>query len=58
MVSSKPELNGLAKKAYKSYLRSVYLMPNKEIFQVDQLPLEEFATSLIVEIFESIEDQG
>jgi ATP-dependent RNA helicase DDX10/DBP4 len=46
IVASKPELNGLAKKAYKSYLRSVYLMPNKEIFQVDQLPLEDFATSL------------
>ena len=46
IVASKPDLNVLAKKAYKSYLRSVHLMPNKEIFQVDQLPLDEFATSL------------
>jgi ATP-dependent RNA helicase DDX10/DBP4 len=46
IVASKPELNGLAKKAYKSYIRSVFLMPNKEIFQVDKLPLDEFATSL------------
>ena len=46
IVASKPDLNNLAKKAYKSYLRSIYLMPNKEIFKVEELPLEEFATSL------------
>jgi ATP-dependent RNA helicase DDX10/DBP4 len=46
IVASKPELNGLAKKAYKSYLRSVYLMPNKEIFNVRELPFDDFATSL------------
>ncbi len=46
IVASKPELNDLAKKAYKSYIRSVHLMPNKEIFQVDQLPLDEYANSL------------
>ena len=46
IVASKPELNGLAKKAYKSYLRSVYLMPNKDIFKVEELPLDGFATSL------------
>jgi len=46
IVASKPDLNNLAKKAYKSYLRSIYLMPNKEIFKVEELPLEEFANSL------------
>ena len=46
IVASKPELNFRAKKAYKSYLRSVYLMPNKEIFKVEELPLDEFAASL------------
>jgi ATP-dependent RNA helicase DDX10/DBP4 len=46
IVASKPELNFLAKKAYKSYLRSIYLMPNKDIFKVQELPLDEFAASL------------
>lgn len=46
IVASRPELNQLAKKAFKSYLRSVYLMPNKEIFKVEELPLDEFASSL------------
>ena len=46
IVASKPELNFLAKKAYKSYLRSIYLMPNKDIFKVQELPLDEYAASL------------
>lgn len=46
IVASRPELNQLAKKAFKSYLRSVYLMPNKDIFKVEELPLDEFASSL------------
>ncbi len=46
IVASRPQLNALAKKAYKSYLRSVYLMPNKEVFKVDQLPLDDYAASL------------
>jgi ATP-dependent RNA helicase DDX10/DBP4 len=46
IVASKPQLNALAKKAYKSYLRSVHLMPNKDIFKVDQLPLDDYAASL------------
>lgn len=46
IVASKPALNALAKKAYKSYLRSVFLMPDKNIFKVEELPLDEFATSL------------
>lgn len=46
IVAARSGLNNLAKKAYKSYLRSVHLMPNKDVFKVNDLPLEEFATSL------------
>lgn len=46
IVASKSTLNDLAKKAYKSYIRSIYLMPNKEIFQVEQLPFDGYANSL------------
>jgi ATP-dependent RNA helicase DDX10/DBP4 len=49
IVASSPDTNLLAKKAFKSYLRSVHLMPNKQIYppgMVTTLPLEEFASSL------------
>jgi ATP-dependent RNA helicase DDX10/DBP4 len=49
IVASSPETNLLAKKAFKSYLRSVHLMPNKAIYPpgtVTSLPLEEYASSL------------
>lgn len=46
IVASKPDLNNLAKKAYKSYLRSVYLMPNKDIFKIEEIPFDEYAASL------------
>ena len=49
IVASSPDINLLAKKAFKSYLRSVYLMPNKSIYPSDMvlsLPLDEYATSL------------
>jgi ATP-dependent RNA helicase DDX10/DBP4 len=46
LVAANPKLNELAKKAFKSYVRSIYLMPNKEIFSVKDLPLEEYASSL------------
>jgi ATP-dependent RNA helicase DDX10/DBP4 len=49
IVASSPDINLLAKKAFKSYLRSVYLMPNKSIYPPDMvlsLPLEEYAASL------------
>jgi ATP-dependent RNA helicase DDX10/DBP4 len=40
-------MNLLAKKAFKSYIRSIHLMPNKQIFPgVTGLPLEEYAFSL------------
>jgi ATP-dependent RNA helicase DDX10/DBP4 len=49
IVASSPDTNLLAKKAFKSYLRSVHLMPNKAIYPpgtVTSLPLEEYASSL------------
>lgn len=49
IVASSPDINLLAKKAFKSYLRSVYLMPNKSIYpsnMVLSFPLDEYATSL------------
>mmetsp|Transcript_30047 Transcript_30047/g.65057 ORF Transcript_30047/g.65057 Transcript_30047/m.65057 type:complete len:766 (+) Transcript_30047:115-2412(+) len=46
IVAANPKLNELGKKAFKAYLRSVHLMPNKEVFRVLDLPLDDFATSL------------
>jgi len=47
VVAASPDMNLLAKKAFKSYLRSIHLMPNKQIFTgVTHLPLEEYALSL------------
>lgn len=47
LVASRPQLNELAKKAFKSYVRSIHLMPNKEIFGAAiDLPLAEYAISL------------
>jgi ATP-dependent RNA helicase DDX10/DBP4 len=46
IVASNPVIHTLAKKAFKSYIRSIYLMPDKDIFQVSNLPLDAFAASL------------
>ena len=47
IVAASPDMNLLAKKAFKSYIRSIHLMPNKKIFPgVTGLPLEEYAFSL------------
>jgi len=46
LVAANPKLNELARKAFKSYVRSIYLMPNKDIFSVSDLPLDEYASSL------------
>uniref|UniRef100_A0A8D0EHI0 ATP-dependent RNA helicase n=1 Tax=Strix occidentalis caurina TaxID=311401 RepID=A0A8D0EHI0_STROC len=40
------ELKDKAKRCFVSYLRSVYLMKNKEVFDVFKLPLAEYALSL------------
>lgn len=43
-VAADPELRQLAKKAFVSYLRSVYLQPNKDVFGPPaSLPVREFA---------------
>ncbi|KAL2311051.1 hypothetical protein Nmel_002738, partial [Mimus melanotis] len=40
------ELKEKAQRCFVSYLRSVYLMKNKEVFDVFKLPLAEYALSL------------
>jgi ATP-dependent RNA helicase DDX10/DBP4 len=41
-----PELKYLGQKAFASYVRAVYVMKDKEVFGLEKLPLEEFASSL------------
>ncbi|KAK6531167.1 ATP-dependent RNA helicase dbp4 [Arthrobotrys megalospora] len=41
-----PEIKYLGQKAFTSYARSVYVQKDKEIFDLEKLPLQEFATSL------------
>jgi len=43
------ELMHLAQKAFTSYMRSVYLMPNKEVFDVKKVDSVGFASSLGLE---------
>jgi ATP-dependent RNA helicase DDX10/DBP4 len=45
-VAADPQLKYLAERAFTSYLRSVWLQPDKEVFSVSGLDLEAFATSL------------
>ncbi|KAI9770629.1 MAG: ATP-dependent RNA helicase dbp4 [Geoglossum simile] len=46
MCFKDPELKYIGQKAFVSYVRSVYVQKDKEIFRIKDLPLEEFATSL------------
>ncbi|KAJ2002427.1 ATP-dependent RNA helicase dbp4, partial [Coemansia thaxteri] len=41
-----PEIKYLGQRAFVTYVRSVFLQKNKDVFSVDALPLEEFAESL------------
>ncbi|AAS51267.2 ACR040Wp [Eremothecium gossypii ATCC 10895] len=41
-----PELKYLAQKAFISYVRSIYIQKDTEVFKFNELPLEEFAASL------------
>ncbi|EGX53498.1 hypothetical protein AOL_s00006g364 [Orbilia oligospora ATCC 24927] len=41
-----PEIKYLGQKAFTSYARSVYVQKDKDIFDLEKLPLQEFATSL------------
>jgi ATP-dependent RNA helicase DDX10/DBP4 len=45
LVSQSPELLHLAKKAIICYLKSINLMPNKDIFTVEAIKLKELAES-------------
>ncbi|KAI4124739.1 MAG: hypothetical protein LQ338_004657 [Usnochroma carphineum] len=46
MCFKDPELKYLGQKAFISYVKSIHLQKDKEIFKLDQLPLEEFSASL------------
>jgi len=46
ICSKYPEIKYLGQKAFISYMRSVYLQSNKEVFDVHKLPAEKFSESL------------
>ena len=46
MCFKDPELKYLGQKAFVSYVRSVHLQRDKELFKIEVLPLEDFASSL------------
>ncbi|KAF8409551.1 hypothetical protein HHK36_005629 [Tetracentron sinense] len=41
-----PDMQSLAQRAFITYLRSIYLQKDKEVFDVMKLPIEEFSASL------------
>lgn len=41
-----PEVKYLGQKAFITYLRSVYIQKNKEVFNIENIPMEAFAKSL------------
>ena len=41
-----PTLRYLAQKAFISYVKSIHVQKDKEIFKLDKLPLEDFATAM------------
>jgi len=46
LLSEDPDLNYLAQKAFITYMRSVFLQKNKEVFNVEELPAAAFSKSL------------
>lgn len=46
MCFKDPELKYLGQKAFISYVKSVYIQKDKEIFKLKELKLDEFAASL------------
>jgi ATP-dependent RNA helicase DDX10/DBP4 len=46
MCFKDPELKYLGQKAFISYVKSIYVQKDKEVFKIKELPLEEFAQSL------------
>ncbi|KAJ8342821.1 hypothetical protein SKAU_G00327490 [Synaphobranchus kaupii] len=45
-LAQEMEQKGRAQRCFVSYLRSIYLMKNKDVFDVFQLPLDQYAASL------------
>lgn len=46
LIAKDNELKYLAQKSFVSYIRSVHLNSNKEVFKLNELPLDAFAKSL------------
>lgn len=46
MCFKDPELKYLGQKAFVSYVRSIHIQRDKEVFKLSELPLEEFSVSL------------
>ncbi|KAK7536034.1 P-loop containing nucleoside triphosphate hydrolase protein [Phyllosticta citribraziliensis] len=46
MCFKDPQLKYLGQKAFVSYVKSIHIMKDKEIFQLNKLPLEDYAGSL------------
>lgn len=46
MCFKDPELKYLGQKAFVSYVRSIHIQRDKEVFKLSELPLEEFSASL------------
>lgn len=46
LLIQKPEMKFLAQKALRSYMRSIHLMSDKEVFDVNAINVEAFAKSL------------
>lgn len=46
MCFKDPELKYLGQKAFVSYVRSIHVQKDKEVFKLSELPLEEFSASL------------
>lgn len=46
MCFKDPEIKYLGQKAFVSYVRSIHIQKDKEVFKINGLPLEEFSASL------------
>jgi ATP-dependent RNA helicase DDX10/DBP4 len=46
LAASDPDMKFLAQKSFIAYVKSVYLQRNKNVFDVNLLPLEEYAAAL------------
>lgn len=46
MCFKDPELKYLGQKAFVSYVRSIHIQKDKEVFKLTELPLEEFSASM------------